>query len=300
MGIVGRVMRQYRKHGLAGVLGATGRSVARLARLAFDLGFVLLTSEFFKPATGRGYGIGFLQKVGIALRFARNSRHIRAASDWKEHLLMATEILKLPPQLEGAVVECGAFCGFSTANLSIACKLCGRRLYVCDSFEGLPKPKEDEGLTIIPQRREHYDFHEGQYEGALDLVQHNVARFGEPEVCTFIKGYFEQTLPGLDVKAVLVFEDADLKSSVETCLKHLWPRLQPGCAFYCHEPWSAQIVELFYSRQFWREALDAEPPGFFGSGFGIPLGPAKGSGIGFARKIDLQDYLSHSTLRKGM
>ena len=300
MGIVTRVVRQFKKDGLSGVLGAIGRRIVRPFKVAFDLLFVIATSDFFKSTTGWRYRIGFWTKLGVARRFALNSQRVRTASHWKEHLLMATDILKTPPELKGVVVECGSFCGFSTANLSIVCKLCDRKLYVCDSFEGLPQPKADEGLTIIPHRGEPYDFHAGQYSASLETVKANVERFGEIEVCEFVKGYFDQTLDKIDEEIILVFEDADLRSSVETCIKSLWPKLQPGCCFYCHEPWASQIVELFYCAEFWRDGLSCEPPGFHGSGFGVPLGMAKGSGIGFAKKIEMEDYLALSRLRTGM
>lgn len=300
MGIVTRVARQFEKEGLSGVVAAIARRLARPFRVAFDLLFVIATSDFFRPSTGRHYRVGLWTKLGVAVRFALNSQRVRTASHWKEHLVMATDILNTSPELKGVVVECGSFCGFSTANLSIVCKLCGRKLYVCDSFQGLPEPKADEGLTIIPHRSEHYDFHEGQYSASLETVKANVERFGEIEVCEFVEGYFEQTLARIDEEIILVFEDADLRSSVETCIKSLWPKLQPGCCFYCHEPWSSQIVELFYSHELWRDELDCEPPGFHGSGFGVPLGMAKGSGIGFAKKIAMEDYLESSKLRTGM
>jgi hypothetical protein len=43
------------------------------------------------------------------------------------------EIVELSPHVPGAVVECRCFLGGSTAKLSLAAAVAGRRLIVCDS-----------------------------------------------------------------------------------------------------------------------------------------------------------------------
>jgi O-methyltransferase len=290
----------YRTAGIRGVLDALGRRTRAPFSTVLDILVVLFASPFFRSTTGRHHGVRFPEKVGFLRRFIRNARRIRGGSHWKEHLLIAAAILDVPPEVEGVVVECGAFQGMSASNLSLICRRTKRRLIVCDSFEGLPKPRHGEALTIIPHRRQHYDFREGQYRGELDLVRANVARYGAIEVCDFIKGYFDETLPRLDQKIVVVFEDADLRSSVESCVRHLWARMQEGGTFFCHEPWSRQIVEIFYDRAFWNEHFGCEPPGFYGSGAGVPLGVHAGSGIGYAQKIDVSSHLKRSRLRPGM
>ena len=45
-------------------------------------------------------------------------------------------------------MEAGCFKGGSTAKFSIAAKIAGRRLYVFDSFQGIPAHNEDHGRTI--------------------------------------------------------------------------------------------------------------------------------------------------------
>ena len=73
-----------------------------------------------------------------------------------QHLVLVNEILGLPRSLRGDVVECGCYCGASTANLSLACALTGRKLIVCDSFEGLPNPKDEEKYEIHDESPEYY------------------------------------------------------------------------------------------------------------------------------------------------
>ena len=86
----------------------------------------------------------------------------------------------------------------------------------------------------------------------------------------------------------MVFEDADLKSSLEDCLQYLWPKLQEGCRFYCDEPWSIAVVGLFYDEKWWKTNLNSTPPGFFGSGKGIVAG-LHHSSIGYAEKFDAKN-----------
>ena len=119
-----------------------------------------------------------------------------------------------------------------------------RRLIVCDSFEGLSEPEEDEKYEIPGGWTNYFLYEKGEFssEGGLDGVKQNVEKFGHLEVCQFVKGYFEDTLKGLNTDSiVLIFEDADLASSVEDCLRYLWPKLQEGCKFYSHEPWSVNV-----------------------------------------------------------
>lgn len=300
MGFVSRGWNVYRKAGLRGVFEIISRRLWGAVRLVFDILFTIMRSKFFRPETGRTHKVGFFKKLCVLFRFVSNASRITGGSSWKEHILIATEILRAPPETEGVVVECGSFEGFSAANLSIVCELSGRKLYVCDSFEGLPKPRDEEGFTVISHKQQHYDFHEGQYKGSSETVRSNITRYGKIDVCHFVQGYFDQTLPELSEKIVVVFEDADLKSSVESCLRYLWGHLRDRGFFFCHEPWSPQIVELFYDRVWWRENMHSDPPGFYGSGHGIPLGISSGSGIGYAQKLNVERYLESSELRPGM
>ena len=54
-------------------------------------------------------------------------------------LAFMIEVLALPSSVEGVIVEAGSFKGGSTAKLSFAAALAGRKLVVFDSFQGLPR-----------------------------------------------------------------------------------------------------------------------------------------------------------------
>jgi hypothetical protein len=183
-------------------------------------------------------------------------------------LSLVTAVLQIPASAEGAVAEFGCYKGLCSASLSLACHLTGRRLIVYDSFAGLPPT---EAVVDHIADTDQVKYRAGDYRGTLDEVRENIRRFGEPSACEFVEGYFEDTLPSRarSEKYVLIFEDADLPGSVRTVLREAWPRLQPGCRFYCHEAMDLQVMEIFFGQEWWAQHVGSAPPGFVGSGCGM-------------------------------
>src|SRR5262245_33881117 len=93
--------------------------------------------RFFTKETGSDYGLGFWAKAGLLVQMYRNRFRIETFSGLLDQVVMVTEIMRIPRAVAGSVVECGSYKGGSTANLSLVCKLVGRRLHVFDSFAGL-------------------------------------------------------------------------------------------------------------------------------------------------------------------
>ena len=217
--------------------------------------------------------------------------NIETLSGWQQHLLLVEEILSIPKELQGVVVECGCYDGSSTANLSLACALTNRHLIVCDSFEGLPSVIEDEKYAIHGKSTDYYKWEKGEFHshGGLEGVTRSVAKYGDIQVCTFLKGYFNDTLERIVSPVVMVFEDADLASSVRDCLKHIWPLLLDGCKFYSHEAWDINVVSVFYDKKWWEEELNTNIPGFFGSGQGTIKDIRFFPDIGFTKKFNLDN-----------
>ena len=211
---------------------------------------------------------------------------------------MAAQLLAIPERVSGCVVECGAFKGGSTANLSLAAALVGRELHVFDSFAGLPAPERDDSANRIPHLREMHTYEAGMYAGSELEVRANVERHGQIGVCHFHKGWFEETLPTFEEPLVLAFLDVDLRSSLRTCVRALWPQLVPGGRMFVHEAPHLEISSLFFDEAWWRENLDAGAPGLIGAGSGLGLAAAAGgwrSWIGYAVKLTEDGY----TVRRG-
>jgi hypothetical protein len=247
---------------------------------------MMVVANFYSSENGKK--IGWLKKSRLVLQMARNRKRIVSGTGFVEQLTMVSAILRIPPAVPGVVVECGSYQGASTASLSLACELTGRRLYVFDSFEGLPEPSQSDRKHLVMSTDEIHSYERGAWSGSLDLVRRNIEKFGAIRTCEFVPGYFEDTLPKLAEPVVFAFCDVDLRDSLKTCLRYLWPLLQDGCALFTHEAHHHEIASLFYDPGYWQTNLGCSPPGLVGAGSGLGLSPLKrgfyGSCIGYATK----------------
>ena len=184
-------------------------------------------------------------------------------------LHIANSLLSI--DLEGDLVECGCNQGNSTAKLSILAKLLGKKLYIFDSFEGLPETKDN---TIndfhVRQKTKRY-WQKGLYCGELDVVKRNIEKYGEINSCIFKKGWFGDTLvkDNLPNKICLSFSDCDLAQSAFDCLINLWPLTVHRGLFYSHDVAFQKVLEILYSENTWKNHLNEFPPVLYGAGYGV-------------------------------
>jgi O-methyltransferase len=151
----------------------------------------------------------------------------------------------------------------------------------------LPSPKSCDQHHHSVGVEEGQPYERGQFAAGLNEVRQNISRFGTIGNCEFHPGYFSDTLPDFSEPVVLAFLDVDLRSSLEDCVRSLWPLLQRGCRLYTHEAADLSIASLFFDREWWREILECEPPGLVGAGNGLGLVPGKEgfrSNLGFTVK----------------
>lgn len=175
---------------------------------------------------------------------------------------MALKILETPPDVEGVVIECGSWHGGSSANLSLICKLTNRKLLIYDSFQGLPETQ--------PEDRQPYE--SGDFAASLETVKQNIEKYGAIECCEFVEGWFNDTLPHLKRPVLLAFIDVDLESSLETCVRYIWPNLVEKGYIFIDEYVELDYCSIFWSERYWQKYFDRTPPGLIGSGVGLPLG----------------------------
>lgn len=246
-------------------------------KILIILSLPIILEEYFNDSTGKEYKISLLKKLYLIYKVAKNNQKIKSGTDFIEHLVMITRIFKIPSTTPGSVIECGTYKGASTCNLSIACALVGRRLEIFDSFHGLPQPKASDKQHSIPDLSEIHTYSKGSWKAGLSEVKKNITKYGEISVCSFHPGYFENTLPIFNNKSVLIFTDVDLRSSLETCLKYLWPNLQNNCYFFTHEAHHLEIASLFFDKIWFMENLKINPPGLIGAGTGLGLIPSTNS-----------------------
>lgn len=221
--------------------------------------FFILNSESIQPA----YRLGFFKKYGLGLRMALNKLRIPTGTSYKSHLAMALKVFETPPDVAGDIVECGTWRGGSAANLSLVCRLTGRKLKIFDSFEGLPESQEID-------RQGFYET--GDYRGSLEDVKKNITKYGAIECCEFVKGWFDETLPSLNTPVLLAFIDVDLELSLETCVRYIWPNLVDQGYIFIDEYVGLDYCAIFWSEEYWKKYFDQKPPGLMGSGVGLPLG----------------------------
>jgi hypothetical protein len=220
----------------------------------------ILRSRRLHPA----YKITPWKKLRLGLRFFLNGLRIQTGTTYKTHLAMALKLFEMPPEVAGDVLECGTWKGGSAANLSLACRIVGRRLRIFDSFAGLP-PGE-------PEDREAKFYKEGDWAGTLEEVRSNIEKYGAPECVEYVRGWFKDTLPSLKTPVVLAFLDVDLEASLDTCVRYIYPNLTSSGHIFIDEVVGTDYCAIFYSERWWRENFDRTPPGLIGAGVGLALG----------------------------
>jgi predicted O-methyltransferase YrrM len=125
--------------------------------------------------------------------------------------------------IPGDIVECGVARGGSAAMMALALRDRSRRLWLFDTFEGLPAPS-----------RENPDHHiASAYTNAcrasLDEVRSSLQRLGIGENTVMVPGLFQETLPGCEVQSISILHvDGDWYESVKAVLQNLYDRVTPG------------------------------------------------------------------------
>jgi hypothetical protein len=129
----------------------------------------------------------------------------------------------------GDLIETGVWRGGSTILMRAILKAHGvtdRRVWVADSFEGLPHPDEQK----YPQDKgDTHHTHEA-LAVSLEQVKHNFERYGLlDEQVRFLKGWFKDTLPTAPIERLAVIRlDGDMYESTMDGLVNLYPKLSAG------------------------------------------------------------------------
>ncbi len=201
-------------------------------------------------------------------RFQAVADEIYCAHQDREILAMADFLLRDAPA--GDMVECGTYRGGGSAKLSWVAEATGRKLYLCDTFEGLPDSAD--GAFHDAREGSLRDFQGGEFAARLDLVRDNVRAHGRVERCEFVPGLLGDSLPSLEVRPAFVFSDVDLVSSTRDAITHLWPKLRPGGRMFIHDSNFVELVEGMMDPEFWRDKIGEAPPVLWGAGYGLGFG----------------------------
>jgi O-methyltransferase len=130
----------------------------------------------------------------------------------------------------GDFVEAGVWRGGATILMRAILAAYGdrtRRVWVADSFEGLPRPDPERYPVDAGDR--HWEL--SPYLAVpLDEVKRNFARYGLlDDQVRFIPGWFKDTLPGAAIEKIAVLRiDGDMYESTLEALTSLYPKLASG------------------------------------------------------------------------
>ena len=129
----------------------------------------------------------------------------------------------------GDLIETGVWRGGSTIYMRAVLRQLGvtdRRVWVADSFEGLPKPTD-----VRDQADKEWDMSENPYLAvSLDQVRANFARFGLlDDQVRFLKGWFRDTLPTAPIERLALLRlDGDMYEATMDALENLYAKVSPG------------------------------------------------------------------------
>ncbi len=170
--------------------------------------------------------------------------------------------------LEGCYVEAGTWKGGCAAMMALANLRFGkqrRKLYLFDSFQGIPEPKkEKDDLAWI---RDEMHLAPADCNGALrsigclvgprqDLeeVVFNIAGYPKSET-EIVAGWFQDTVPDYAPRIgpiAILRLDGDLYDSIKVCLENLYPMLIDG-GFLVIDDWclsgAREAVTEYFAKQ---------------------------------------------------
>lgn len=173
--------------------------------------------------------------------------------------------------IPGDVMECGVWKGGATilmAGVLEALDNKTRRVWVADSFQGLPKPNPEQ--YPVDQGDPHHTYKFLAVSQAD--VQKNFERYSlMSDRVQFLPGFFKDSLPGPVEKLAVLRVDADMYESTTQALEALYPKVSPqGFViiddYYnirgCHEAVEdfrkrheidAPLVRVDWSAAYWRK-----------------------------------------------
>lgn len=152
--------------------------------------------------------------------------------------------------ISGDIVECGVWNGGSAAVMAYASSISEseisgkRRLWLFDSFQGLPEPTEEDGESMKNKK------FKGLFRGNIENVKKSFEAFGlSLQEVHIIEGWLDDTLANASVvKIALLHIDLDLHRSYRVCFEKLYDKISPGGFIVCDDySWEGarQAIDIF-------------------------------------------------------
>ena len=171
--------------------------------------------------------------VGFRNHYIRGRAHTMLPRVRLDNLQRCVE-RTLEDGVPGDYIETGVWRGGACIFLRGILKARGvtdRRVWVADSFEGLPEP--DPERNPKESAAHHGRLFKKTYQHfavSLETVQANFQAYGLLDAqVVFLKGWFEDTLPSAPIERLAVMRlDGDYYDSTMQALDALWPKLSVG------------------------------------------------------------------------
>ncbi len=131
--------------------------------------------------------------------------------------------------IRGDIIETGVWRGGACILARAVLRAYGdstRKVWLADSFEGLPLPKEN--LYPADKADKFNEFKE--LAVSLDIVKNNFIKYGLlDDKVDFIVGWFDKTLPVCEIENISVLRlDGDMYESTIIALDNLYSKVTPG------------------------------------------------------------------------
>lgn len=137
----------------------------------------------------------------------------------------------LQENIPGDFIECGVWRGGVTIlmrGILAAHGVIDRKVWVADSFQGLPPPPEDS----VDEKMYNFEkvIEANRFAVPLETVKSNIARYDLlDDQVQFLPGWFNETLPSARIDQLAVLRlDGDYYASTMDTLIHLYPKLSIG------------------------------------------------------------------------
>lgn len=182
---------------------------------------------------------------------------------------LVTTVLR--EDVPGDLIETGVWRGGSCIFMKAILAVHGdstRRIFVADSFAGLPKPNAEQYPSDAGDKHHVHDF----LAISKEQVEENFRKYGLlDDRVVFLKGWFKDTLPAAPIEQLALMRlDGDMYESTMDALTNLYPKLSSGgfciiddyalrgCReavddFRTREKITAPLIEIDHYGRFWRK-----------------------------------------------
>jgi O-methyltransferase len=202
--------------------------IGRARELYLDLLLKNVSNLIYGPVPRDPWNDGLFGPSAIPGRDRRSPAHTMVG------VLRLQNVVELAQRaidlgIPGDFIETGVWrggCCILMRGVLAANSVFDRKVYVADSFAGLPPPHPD----LFPQDSGDNHYRDRDLAVSLNEVKANFERYRLlDEQVVFVQGFFSDTLPCLNAGPFAVIRlDGDMYESTYVALRHLYPRLSVG------------------------------------------------------------------------